>query len=444
MDILIVEAGRRSAGFARFQRRGGALLFQGAERLPQEGPDDFTRLLDELSATGIREERVLLSLDAENLFTRELELPITDRRKQREILPLELKGETALAMEDLVFDAIPLHSGRVMAVWGVGADLEARMTAMSGAGLEPQIVGSSLFHWNLLIPENIGGGSCAISDGRSLAVYAEGEPLLFRSLGEGDIREQIDRTLALLEAGRGVRAERVFLHGHAAAAFSNSSEQGESSPVSFALLPVTAGLADAFPDESTALEYAGAWALATASLRGEPVNFRHGRLAYTAGSERLKRKLRLTAFLAALFLILLLGETGLRYYFVKSDLNSLDQSILQIYREVFPNRTKPVDEVSELKAEIRRLGGGATGQGILQSLNLIAGAKGDGIIGVYEAEVDGAQVRLKGDARSFQTVNDFKSGLSPLFDSMEMDEVKSRPDGSVSFSFRGTLKEGVK
>ena len=148
--------------------------------------------------------------------------------------------------------------------------------------------------------------------------------------------------------------------------------------------------------------------------------------------------------LSALFLVLLLGETGLRYYFVKSDLDSLDKSILQIYREVFPNRTKPVDEVSELKSEIRRLGGGATGPGILQALNQIAGAKDDGIIGVYEAEIDGVQVRLKGDARSFQSVNDFKSGLSLFFESMDMDEVKSRPDGSVSFAFRGALNEGVK
>jgi general secretion pathway protein L len=440
MDILIVEAGRRSAGYARFERKGGGLFFLGAVRQPQEGPDDFPRFLAEVSSSGIRAERALLSLDPESLFTRELELPITDRRKQREILPLEMKGETALSMEELMFDAIPLQGGRIMAVWGVCADLESRIAALTGAGLEPQIVGSSLYHWNLLIPENIGAGSVAISDGRALAVYAGGEPLLFRALGEGDIHRQIDSTLALLEAGRDVRVEQVFLHGRVAAC----SEQLEASPVTFAPLPVHAGLAAAFPDEGSALEYAGAWALATASLRGEPVNFRHGRLAYTAGNARLKRKLRLTAFLAALFLLLLLGETGLRYYFVKSDLDSLDKSILQIYREVFPNRTKPVDEVSELKSEIRRLGGGATGPGVLQSLNLIAGAKSDGIIGMYEAEIDGLQVLLKGDASSFQAVNDFKSGLSPLFDSMAMDEVKSKPDGSVSFVFRGTLKEGGK
>jgi general secretion pathway protein L len=51
---------------------------------------------------------------------------------------------------------------------------------------------------------------------------------------------------------------------------------------------------------------------------------------------------------------------------------------------------------------------------------------------------------LKGDARSFQAANDFKSRLASLCASSELNEVKSRPDGSVSFSFRGTLREGTK
>jgi general secretion pathway protein L len=53
-------------------------------------------------------------------------------------------------------------------------------------------------------------------------------------------------------------------------------------------------------------------------------------------------------------------------------------------------------------------------------------------------------VRLKGEARSFQVVNDFKSRLAPLFTTSELNDVKSRPDGSVSFSFRGTLREETK
>lgn len=444
MDILIIEAGRRTVGFAQFQRRGGALLFQGAERRSHEGPEFYAKVLGELSGVVGGDEKVFLSLDSENLFFRDVELPITDRRKQREVLPLELKGETALDADGLIFDALPTHEGKVIAVWGVEAELETRIKELKEAGLEPQIVGSSLFSWNLLIPESFAAGSVALSDGRSLAVYSEGKPVLFRSLGDGNIPEEIEKTVSLLEVGRGIRVEQVFLHGPATAAGASLAGCGQSKVVSFVPLPIAGALAASFPGENTAREYAGAWALATASLRGEPLNFRHGRLAYTAGRELLKRKLKLTALLAALFLVLLMAETGLRFYFVKRDLSSLNSSISQNYREVFPTRKKAVDEVSELKSEIRRLGGGAAGQETLASMSGIAMAKGDGISAIYELEIGGGQVMLKGDARSFQAANDFKSRLASLCASSELNEVKSRPDGSVSFSFRGTLREGTK
>ena len=44
---------------------------------------------------------------------REIELPISDRRKVRDILPLELKGETAVDTDELVFDALSLHKRQI-------------------------------------------------------------------------------------------------------------------------------------------------------------------------------------------------------------------------------------------------------------------------------------------------------------------------------------------
>jgi len=440
MELLIIEAGRRSVGLVRFLKKGGAVFFQGAKRNSLDADSSLSSFPLNLAGEDAGNSKIFLSLDAEQIYFRELHLPITDRRKQREVLPLELKGETALEVEKLIFDALPLESGKVMAFWAVEADLTEKIAALHNAGLEPQVVGSSLFHWQQLIPESLGDAAVALSDGVSLAVYRERRPLLFRSLTDGNFQEEIIRTLALLEAGKGIRVERVLLHGSAAA----FSEQGPAGPIAFESLPVSGALAEAFPSDNLAVENAGAWALATASLRGEPVNFRHGALAYTAGRERLKKKLLLTAILAAVFLVLLLMETGLRYYFVRTDLSSLDASIHQIYREVFPTRTKAVDEVAEVKSEIRNLGGVTASQEILQALDGVAKAKTDDVLAIYEAEIDSGQVLLKGDARSFNAANGFKSRLEPLFTAAKMDEVKSRPDGSVTFTFRGTLKEGEK
>lgn len=435
MELLIIEAGRHSVDYVRFQKKGGELIFQGAERRSLEGPDAFSRVAAEHG-----DSRILLSLGAEYFYFRELKLPIADRRKQREVLPLELKGETAVDVEKMIFDCLPLDEGRVMAIWATEADIEAKIATLCGAGLEPQVVGASLFHWQNLLPEATGDGAVALSDGQSLAVFAGRTPILFRSLADGDFQEEIARTLCLLQAGRDIQVKQVYLHGPVAA----SMPAARSEDIDFAPLPIAGKLGEAFSGESTAVEHAGAWALAVASLGKEPVNFRHGKLAYTAGRDRLKRKLRLTFILVSVFLVLFLVETGLRYYFVSRDLSSVDESISKIYREVFPTRTKAVDEVAELKSEIRNLGGGTASQEILLALDGVAKAKDNDISAIYEAEVDDGQVRLKGEASSFEAVNSFKTRLAPLFASAEMGEVKSRPAGGVTFSFQGTLKEEVK
>jgi general secretion pathway protein L len=169
---------------------------------------------------------------------------------------------------------------------------------------------------------------------------------------------------------------------------------------------------------------------------------RRGELAYTAGREKLRRKLRLTACLAAALILLLVAEVGLRYYLVTRDLNSLDNSIRTIFRQVFPSRKKSADEVAELRSEIKRLGGGAaSGQSVLPVLKKLAELKGSDITGFYETEIEGGQLRLKGDARSVQAVNEFRTRAAAAFTGAEVGEIKSRPDGSVSFVFRATAKE---
>jgi general secretion pathway protein L len=121
----------------------------------------------------------------------------------------------------------------------------------------------------------------------------------------------------------------------------------------------------------------------------------------------------------------------------------LNASIREIYKEVFPTRAKAVDEVSELKAEIKKLG--ATGsEGVLSVLKKLTYAKGDDPREIYEVDFDGIQVTGRGYDRSSQGVSDFKSKSALQFGNFEVSEIKSRPDGSVSFAFRGNLKGGDK
>jgi len=132
---------------------------------------------------------------------------------------------------------------------------------------------------------------------------------------------------------------------------------------------------------------------------------------------------------------------ALQYRAARADLNSLNTSIASIYREIFPTRAKAVDELAEIKGEIRKLAGVDSSSAVLDLLKQLAEIKGTSINGLYEAEVEGRALRIKGDARSAQAVNEFKAALTPLLSTVELGEVKSRPDGAVTFTLTGTLKE---
>jgi general secretion pathway protein L len=173
-------------------------------------------------------------------------------------------------------------------------------------------------------------------------------------------------------------------------------------------------------------------------------DFRRGELAWTAGDAKLRKKLLLSAVLAGVLVIGLFASTWLHYRSVRADLASVNNSIAGLYREIFPNRAKAVDELAEVKGELKKLAGSEGSNVHLDLLKKLAEAKGNTINGLYEAEIEGRSLRIKGDARSTQAVNQFKAALDPILASSQLGEVKSRPDGNVTFSLTGTLKEGSK
>ncbi|HTP64535.1 MAG TPA: type II secretion system protein GspL [Geobacteraceae bacterium] len=439
MNYLIVQLTGNEALFARFQLKRGALVFAGAFRETIGTERSFSSMLAEAAAGSGGDEKVVFALPPGSLFLRELELPLSDRRKIREILPLELKGETAVDSEELVFDALLLEGGKILAIWGKRHDIAEKIAIMTDRGVEPEIVSASLFHWQALLPDGESGATVALSDGESLAVYKGGKPCYFRTLHQGGDISEIERTVAALEIGRGIKVEKVLLHGVAAAKETDLS----AGPPAFAVLSANREMADVFGGLAReARDLAGAYAVAKACAHGEPVNLRSGDLAYTAGRRKALQKLRVTMVLAAACLVLLCAETAFRYFLVQRDLDSVNSSISAIYRQVFPNRKKPVDEVAELRSEIKRLGGGASGNSLLRTLNRLADLKGADISGFDEIESDGDQLRVRGNARSIQAVNDFRARAAASFNGAEVGEIKSRPDGSVTFLFRGTVKEG--
>ena len=118
MNYLIVHLSADEAVFARFRKKGGALDFLDASRHSFDEEHSLATLLAGVAAKGPAEDKIILALPPTLFFMREVAFPIADRRKIRELLPLELKGETAVDSEELVFDALALDGGKFLAIWG--------------------------------------------------------------------------------------------------------------------------------------------------------------------------------------------------------------------------------------------------------------------------------------------------------------------------------------
>lgn len=435
MDCLIIRITDDRVTVTRFGLSGKTATLDGSALFELDEGQNLAAVASRI-ASGINgSPRVVMCLAPSLFAQRIVELPLGDLRKVREVLPAQLQGEISLPVETVVFDALPLREGKFLALWARKSDISHAIDLFRDAGIEPEIVSAEPFSWSFLpgAPED-----CLVCDGSALAIIEKGRVGFLRAFSGGMADKQLPATLSALEMSGITLPARLFTLGdQAAEAFSGGSSTLPAEP-----LALPHELVPLFKNDMTFHQLAGQYAVALAVRAGALPDFRRGDLAWTTGDARLRGKLRLTAILTILAVLLLFSGLGLRYQAARKDIASLDNSITAMYREVFPARTKAVDELAEIKGEIRKLTGSGSSGGVLDVLKQLAEAKGSGINGLYEAEIEGKAVRLKGDARSAQAVTEFKSALSPLMATVEVGELKSRPDGGVTFSMAASLREG--
>lgn len=437
MDYLIIRINDDSVTAARFTISGRSATLGGAASYNLDGETDLPTLAAQLASDISGSPRVVLCLPPALFAQRTVELPLTDLRKVREVLPAHLQGEIALPIEEAVFDALPVSEGRCLALWAKRTDIAMAIEVFRDAGCEPQIVSAAVFGWPSLPGIS---PDCVVSDGTAVAVITGGRLSYLRALDGVGPHKQLVATLSALEMSGERLPSHLFVCGEQAAdlaALDGLSLKAEQLKLPDDQVPM-------FRTEAAFRQSAGLYAVARACHAGALPDFRRGDLAWTTGDANLRKKLLLTAILAAVVIVLLFVYKGMKYRAAAADIASLNGSIAALYRDVFPTRTKAVDELAEVKGELRKLAGAESANGVLDVLKKLAEAKGTTINGLYEAEVEGRNLRIKGDARSAQAVNEFKGALAGLMSAIEVGEIKSRPDGTVSFSLTGTLKGASK
>ena len=434
MEYLIIQVEESRVTAARFEVSGRSTTSVGAAVFTLDEDHTLASIATQIAEGGSGSPRVVLCLAPSLFAQRSVELPLTDLRKVREVLPAHLQGEIALQEEDAVFDAVPSAHGTYLALWAKRTDIAHNVAVFSDAGIEPQVVSAAPFAWRFL--PGI-AADCAVCDGSALDVITEGNLSFVRSFTGTEPDKQVASTLLALELSGMPLPPRLVVFGPRAGTLAAL----DSLSLAVEQLQLPDELGHLFRNDETFQNLAGLYAVARACHSGALPNFRRGDLAWTAGDLKTRKRLLQTTSLALLTVLLLFIHKGLQYRAIHTDLTSLNRSIFSIYREIFPTRTKAVDEVDEVKGEIRKMSAVQTSSSFLDVLRQLAVAKGTTINGLYEAELEGNALRVKGDARSAEAANAFKAALAPLMATVELGEVKSRPDGSVTFSLTGTLKE---
>ena len=437
MEYLIINISEQLVTAARFDISGRSAALGGAASFQLDDETGLAAVAVKIAAGSSGTPRVVVCLPPSLFAQRVVELPLTDLRKVREILPAHLQGDIALPAEEAVFDALPAADGTYLALWANRSEVAHAVDLFREAGCEPQIISSAPFAWPSLPGVH---SDCALCDGTALAVIVGGRLAFVRALDSADPHKQLLATLSALELAGTHLPQRLVVFGEQAEALAETGARALE--VEHLLLPDD--LAPIFRTEGAFQQLAGLYAVARACHDGALPDFRRGDLTWTTGDARLRKKLILTALLVVAAVVLLFVSKGLQYRTARTDIASLNVSISSIYREIFPSRTKAVDELSEVKGEIRKLTGSENSSSVLDVLKQLAEAKGTAINGLFEAELEGRTLRVKGDARSAQSVNEFKAALSGLMATVEVGEIKSRPDGTVGFALSGTLKEGAK
>jgi general secretion pathway protein L len=437
MDYLILQAEEKRLTVAHFgvSRRSTELI--GAAMIVLDEERSLVDAVRSIAEKMTGSPRVVLCLPPALFALRAVALPFNDLRKVREVLPAHLQGDIALPVEELALQALPVGAGQFLAAWARKSDISAAIAQFREGGIEPQVVSSFPFGLSELpgVPSD-----CAVCDGSTLALLQGGRLTYFRAFNSGATAATIAATLSALELSGGVLPPRLCLIGTGADGFADADTL--QLPVEAVEVPPELG--HLFKNDETFQQLAGLYAVARACHAGTLPDFRQGELAWTAGDVKLRKKLIVTGILVAIVITLLFVNKGFQYRAAVADLSSLNKSVAAIYREIFPTRAKAVDELSEVKGEIKKLAGVESSSGYLDILKKLAEAKGSSINGLYEAELEGRNLRIKGDARSSQAVNEFKAALAPLLATSELGEVKSRPDSTVGFTLTGTLKEGTK
>ncbi len=429
----------------------------------EEGPQAaLDRLRGQLD---MKNAQVVAMLDPAAVSFRTLSLPFSDLKKIRQTLPFELEPLAAQAVEKLVVDFLPVASGdtgtRVLAAAVERSHLAGMLETFTASGLQPQVMElrSLPLASALLREEEAPADGLCLDLGlrrATLVLWHRGKVALVRSvlIGEGGLGRLLDTAPdgIGLEAvsgeeqsralGRLAREIRLTVNGFAASGVADYQPGRLFLTGCGALLPGIARRLEAelgiACESLNLLErcakgrlaaklqgwqprlFDGCLALALRAVRADS-GFDFLREEFEPASRlwRFDRRLRLAALLLLAAGVVGLVDFGIGHYGLVRRNVALDQQLASIFSRTFPEVTRVVDPVRQMRGKIDELSKSAVSlpgfredRKVLDLLAAISSAVPPSLqVEVSRMVIDQDGVLVRGTTDTFNTVDSLKKGL---------------------------------
>jgi type II secretory pathway component PulL len=171
-------------------------------------------------------------------------------------------------------------------------------------------------------------------------------------------------------------------------------------------------------------------------LTSPSINMRQGDLAYTGDMDRFRKSLRFTSMLVLILTILFGVYFSLQFLSAKKDHVALEIQMNSIYRGVFPEDKKIVSAERQFKGNLNSLKKRQASLGGIRVLDILydIAIQGGENITLHEFGSDGKNIRVKGNATSFENVESLKNSLSALFHNVKVIDSTATADNKINFT----------
>lgn len=428
-----------------------------------EGPEEALKELSQ--QMDLKSDTYFTSISGEHLSLRNLQMPFKEQKKIRQTLPYEIETVVPFTIEDLVVDFLMIdraEQSKILAASVKKSYLSEYMAQLRTCGIDPRVMDIRCVPTvtRLLKGEGIPDNGLFLEIGakrNTMILFIKRRIVLVRTFawsgdalagsvtneGNGDsespmaeeIESEVESFCTMVQNTihafkwqnkQNIHPEKIFLTGPGA------------------LYPETGNLLNRYldmPVEQIDLrghqrigmdkEIARVWnaalmdnALALAlreERRTQGFDFRKGEFEVKKQYSGLKKELRAGAIFLLIIFAFLAADLGAEYYFVKNRYRMLEQNIMEVFRETFPEVKRIVEPVQQMQVKINEITassisipGMGSDQRVLDLLKDISERVPSALdVHVTSMVVDPETVRISGETDTFNTVDSLKNGLEP-------------------------------